>query len=449
MQLRQVLILVLAIVVRCYPSGTTVMFSNGLFNPRATSLIYTEQIAKLAKESRLDSSGQYQFILGYNTTQGQLNDVLEATRQVTAFHASRIITQMWRFFQGRDTTPTRVLADSTLQYRVRASMRGSLEQSDLDSIGVKFVTAINSGNRFLHVTHSQGGLFANATYDNIPSHLRPFYRALEIATPAADIPLGSRYVTFQEDKVISSIRPFVLSMSGNIQYAPDALPKLPPNWAGPPTSFDESYHPLWEYLGHSRARALIASDAKELVADMSYPAFQHGPNWQAPQTGGSFNGSGDQRYFYFGFSTRTGYPWINPLMGPRMEPDRVDVALWLDSDGLHLKSADLLPSIYGFDPVKSTIAATTKSAISNPTPKALNNALGLRSTRDVLVQYGTPYIVRTCDSTVTWLEVGLDPQWPYYSNGDPNYLIRYSFDTLESVSLGVYSPSSELLPIIP
>jgi len=383
---------------------TAVLFTNGAFTPlsMAQKEIYDRKIGiqfLLQSDTSLcGGSNDCRFILGYNQNVGYLADAKETLRQLSVSQNKRnFITRAWNHLFGRDTATAPAWSDSVQAINARRSSPGSVEQQDLDSLGVKFVTAINDGRRVLHVTHSQGGLYANSMYGDIPTHLRPYYRCLQIASPSPALPPGMDYVTFQEDRAIGLLRPVYGCLPGNIQLAPDSL--LEP---------DLFKHQQWTYLENARARALIASKAKALMSDVAYPAFQHNPNWNESSTWITSIGGWTNQW--------GGNPFDVALSITKGEPvlrKDADLLFWDFSGRNHLVS----PHFVGIGSAVTYIARLTTrttplTSIYEPdwdigmaqmTPKQLYNAMGLRKGQDAEMVSGAYYIVRCADSTITVL----------------------------------------------
>jgi hypothetical protein len=85
---------------------------------------------------------------------------------------------------------------------------------------------ITEGKRIIHVTHSQGNLFANGLYASLKSkglHVnnsgKQVYKNIQVATPASFVASGGNHFTFANDIIIAAVRALFPTLPANLGNA--------------------------------------------------------------------------------------------------------------------------------------------------------------------------------------------------------------------------------------
>lgn len=213
-------------------SGYQVYFGNGI--------AYDELNANTSKNLIQAGFGNtfgnepVSYAVSINPTGGFLRDLLEAFAQKRAEDPTLSWQLFFRWVSGEFiSTSLSVLLDDYFQTsgsRRLAQAVASLSQpaaySDPTVVrhSQTYRDALLAGKRVLVVAHSQGNLYANATYNSLRSqnvNVAPFSIAA-VATPANSVATNEGYVTTDADRVIELVRILApATLPDNDQSVPD------------------------------------------------------------------------------------------------------------------------------------------------------------------------------------------------------------------------------------
>jgi hypothetical protein len=206
---------------------TTIAYFNGMANTQKEASISLEAVADIIRE---DSSTPFTTELFYNPTEGVLEDLFEVFKQ--KLNESTEFRDRWEIFwdllANRRNCLRRILAKLTKQKVARAEKEyNSIEEvffqilkektEDLiekkrpEALVDQFASLVTShfaeGRAVLAVAHSQGNLFANATYEKVKvwAEEGAIFKIIHVATPTSTVG-GRTYFTSNRDIVIGTLR---------------------------------------------------------------------------------------------------------------------------------------------------------------------------------------------------------------------------------------------------
>lgn len=204
----------------CSPSGYLVVHINGINTLKKDARANAKRVLAHAIGSTHNGIG-VKVILAYNPTRGALTDLVDVFRQklseYPAIASDLIFRAITRSVFGQSIP--QVLQDFVTEYHVNKIKEYgyvSYSDSDLQEIVGAIQSNITENQKILLVPHSQGNLYANATYKKLTTGDNPIpataIKIVGIASPAAYVAGDGDYLTSSNDLVIKGLRSLGLSV---------------------------------------------------------------------------------------------------------------------------------------------------------------------------------------------------------------------------------------------
>ncbi len=174
---------------------------------------------------------------------------------------------------------TAVMAINTQQLQQRFQDQNNYVDADAQQQATEILDAIKTeGQRVLLVSHSQGGLYANAAHRLVyldPEVSTKSLMVVAVATPANYVADNGAYTTSDNDVVIKAVRQFIASQT------------LPSNISVPFHFDDMSGHFFVKTYLHNDypARNVISSNMKAALANLERPDDTYNFEIRAPFIG--------------------------------------------------------------------------------------------------------------------------------------------------------------------
>ncbi len=246
-------------------SRTAVFFVNGVTTTLDEARLNAgklelEFLNRLPAMSPAVQANCHVFLLNYNPTAGEVNDLLEAAQQQLGFTPTRF----WLELEGLGLFTPQLIRD-VLEGPMTDLNRIDASTIERHAAAYRAQIAAPSCRRVLVVPHSQGNLYTNAAYElvfnQLPNAPPGAVRIVGVATPAETVPGDGLYRTSTTDALISAIR---LVRPGT----------LPPNtnWGISPLLLSPTYsagHSFIGYLSADPSRTHILSDMEASLTSLA------------------------------------------------------------------------------------------------------------------------------------------------------------------------------------
>ena len=206
----------------CSSTDQVIYYGNGVgFGAESAHQAATE--AKIEIQLRLvavmptDQYNRTSFNLAYNQSEGFLLDVLEAARQqlgneypalAVALLLNRSGLSEVLDFLGVGLTPEQIQSfnDFVRNGTVQALIQGSASNvTVLEHVG-HYTTDINEGKKVVLIAHSQGNIFANLAFTQLPASQAQSFTIIPVASPESTVRKSLvGHVRFLNDFVIGAV----------------------------------------------------------------------------------------------------------------------------------------------------------------------------------------------------------------------------------------------------
>lgn len=236
-------------------NGYTVFFGNGIRTEATAAYASTRRTSSLLGTEYDGEPVTYK--TSYNPTDGTLGDLLEAFAQKRAEDPTLSWQLFFRWVSGRVVSSSLAIAlrdyfgndgaDRIRDTSARLAQSTSYNDPTVSRHAANYLSELLAGKRVMVVAHSQGNLYANATWNALARNSSSAFDMdafgiAAIATPANGVATGDGYVTSDSDLVIDAVRivsPLTLPANN------DSVPSFPPE----------------DRLGHDYNRIYIGSYA--------------------------------------------------------------------------------------------------------------------------------------------------------------------------------------------
>ena len=228
-----------------------VYHSNGVLTSRTNAFRNLSELqgrpAAVMSEEEFE---KLSFKLAYNTTNGSLLDLLEATRQDIGTDLHEIF---WRYVTGLDPSRPASLREYVETIAAQLDAEALTAVQDLSSHVASYRNALREGNKVVLVAHSQGNFFANQGHANLTPVEHQRFGITSVATPDSYVAGNGSDTTLLEDLVVLAV-----AVAKRASSSPEPLPSNVTNNLA-------SYDPL----GHNFKKAYFARGSNSEVRVLS------------------------------------------------------------------------------------------------------------------------------------------------------------------------------------